>query len=78
MNLNRVVPYLSRINSCEGTREKPQLLYVTKGGKENSLIFHFKENGKFYQYRANVTVMPNLEGKYVNLLDDLAKLSNFL
>jgi hypothetical protein len=52
MNLNRVVPYLSRINSCEGTREKPQLLYVTKGGKENSLIFHFKENGKFYQYRA--------------------------
>ena len=24
------------------------------------------------------TVMPNLEGKYVNLLDDLGKLSNFL
>jgi hypothetical protein len=52
MNLNRVVPYLSRINSCEGTREKAQLLYITKGGKENFLIFHFKENGKFYQYCA--------------------------
>ena len=39
MNLNRVVPYLSRINSCEGTRENPQLLYVTKGGKKNSLTF---------------------------------------
>jgi hypothetical protein len=52
MNLNRVVPFLSRINSCEGTREKSQLLYVTKGGKKFVLNFHFKENGKFYQYRA--------------------------
>ena len=52
MNVTRVVPYLSRINSCEGTRKKPELLYVTRGGKNNSLIFHTKENGKFFQYRA--------------------------
>ena len=52
MEINRVVPYLARINIDEGTRDKPILLYVTKGGKENSLIFHFKENGKHYQYRA--------------------------
>ena len=52
MNVTRVVPYLSRINSCEGTRTKPELLYVTRGGKNNSLIFHTKENGKFFQYRA--------------------------
>jgi hypothetical protein len=51
MNWNRVVTYLARINSCEGTRQKPELLYVTQGGKENSLIFHTKENGKFFQYR---------------------------
>ena len=51
MNSNRVVPYLARVNSCEGTRQKPELLYVTRGGKENSLIFHTKENGKFFQYR---------------------------
>ena len=52
MNVTRVVPYLSQINSCEGTRKKPELLYVTRGGKNNSLIFHTKENGKFFQYRA--------------------------
>ena len=52
MEINRVVSYLARINIDEGTRDKPILLYVTKGGKENSLIFHFKENGKHYQYRA--------------------------
>ena len=51
MNSNRVVPYLARVNSCEGTRQKPELLYVTRGGKKNSLIFHTKENGKFFQYR---------------------------
>ena len=34
MNLNRGVPYLSRINFCEGTSEKPQLLYVTKDGEK--------------------------------------------
>ena len=38
MNSNRVVPYLARIDSREGTRQKPELLYVTQGGKENSLI----------------------------------------
>ena len=54
MEINCVVPYLSRMNTCQGTREKPEILYVTKGGKENSLIFHFKENGKFYRYRAKV------------------------
>ena len=52
MEINRVVPYLSRINTCQGASRKPEIIYVTKGGKDNSFIFHFKENGKFYQYRA--------------------------
>ena len=54
MNSNRVVPYLSRFNSCEGTRKKPEISYVTRGGKQNSLIFHTKENGQFFQYRAKL------------------------
>ena len=52
MEINRVVPYLSRINTCQGASRKPEIIYVTKGGKDNSFIFHFKENGKFFQYRA--------------------------
>ena len=55
MNSNRVVPYLSRINSCEGTRKKPEILYVTRGGKQNSLIFHTKENGQCFK-RQHITV----------------------
>jgi hypothetical protein len=51
MNSNRVVPYLARMNSCERTRQKPKLLYVTLDGKENSLIFHTQENEKCFQYR---------------------------
>ena len=54
INSNRVVPYLSRINSCEGTRKIPEILYVTRGEKQNSLIFHAKENGQFFQYRAKL------------------------
>jgi hypothetical protein len=46
MEINRVVPHLSRINMDERTRDNPLLLFVTKGGYENSLIFNFKENGK--------------------------------
>ena len=34
MNSNRVVPYLARVNSCEGTRQKPELLYVTRVEKK--------------------------------------------
>jgi hypothetical protein len=51
MYSNRVVRYLARINSCDGTRQKPELLFVTRGEKENSLLFHTKENRKFFQYR---------------------------
>ena len=51
MNTTRVVPYLNRLN-LEGTRAKPSLLNITKGGKENSLIFHTKEDEKYFQYRA--------------------------
>ena len=49
---DQIVPYLSRINIESGTRKIPFLLYVTRGGKLNSLIFHFKEGGKYYQYCA--------------------------
>ena len=34
-----------------GDRETPTLLYVTRGPKNDSLIWHFEENGKFFQYR---------------------------
>jgi hypothetical protein len=50
MSTQRRVPYLSRLNN-EGTREKPCILYVTKGGKDDSMIFHMKEENNYYQYR---------------------------
>ena len=52
---DKIVPYISRINHEFGTRKNPYLLYVTKGGKLNSLIFHFKEDNKYYQYRQDNT-----------------------
>ena len=50
MSTQRRVPYLSRLNN-EGTREKRCKLYVTKGGKDDSMIFHIKEENNYYQYR---------------------------
>ena len=47
---DKIVPYLSRINHDFGCRKNPYLIYVTKRGKLNSLIFHFKEGNKYFQY----------------------------
>ena len=44
-------PFLSRIKDDLGSRQNPYLLYITKGGKSDSRIFHFKENNKYFQYR---------------------------
>ena len=50
------LPYLRHIRYDEsivtaGDRKNPQLLYVTSGALDNSFLWHFEENGKFYQYR---------------------------
>ena len=50
MSTQRRVPYLLRLNN-EFTREKPCILYITKGGKDNSMIFHMKEENNYHQYR---------------------------
>ena len=47
---DKIVPYLSRLNHDFGCRKNPYLIYVTRGGKLNSLIFHFKEENKYFQY----------------------------
>ena len=50
------IPYLRHLKWSEtvvtsGDRETPTLLYVTRGPKNDSLICHFEENGKLFQYR---------------------------
>ena len=50
------LPYLRHIRYDEsivtaGDRKNPHLLYVTSGVLDNSFLWHFEENGKFYQYR---------------------------
>ena len=47
METTQSVPYLNRLNTVEGTRQKPHLLYVTHGGKKDSYIFHYKEEKQF-------------------------------
>ena len=47
---DKIEPYLSRLNHDFGCRKNPYLIYVTRGGKLNSLIFHFKEENKYFQY----------------------------
>ena len=51
METTQSVPYLNRLNTVEGTRQKPHLLYVTHGGKKESYIFHYKEENLYFQYR---------------------------
>ena len=51
METTQSVPYLNRLNTVEGTRKKPHLLYVTHGGEKESYIFHYKEENLYYQYR---------------------------
>ena len=50
------LPYLRHLKWDEtvvmsGNRKTPTLLYVTRGPKNDSLIWHCEENGKFFQYR---------------------------
>ena len=52
MNVLKKVSYLSRLEINEGTRKKKFLIYVTRGGQDNSFIFHTKAESKYYQYRA--------------------------
>ena len=66
---DKIVPYLSRINHEFGTRKSPYLLYVTKGGKSNSLIFHFKEDGKYFQYRQDNTTKNSVTLKCIYKLN---------
>ena len=51
METTKTVPYLKRLDTNEGTRQNPHLLYVTHGGKKESYIFHYKEENLCYQYR---------------------------
>ena len=49
--MNRlVVPYLDNLTTENGTRLNPFILHVTRGQRDNSYVFHFKENRKYYQY----------------------------
>ena len=53
METTKTVPYLKRLDTNEGTRQNPHLLYVTHGGKKESYIFHYKQENLCYQYRVN-------------------------
>ena len=49
METTKTVPYLKRLDTNEGTRQNPHLLYVTHGGKKESYIFHYKQENLCYQ-----------------------------
>ena len=43
METTQSVPYLNRLNTVEGTRQKPHLLYVTHGGKKRVIFVTTKK-----------------------------------
>jgi hypothetical protein len=46
------VKYLDHLVTNIGTRNEPFLLYVTRGQRDDSFIFHFKKDGLYFQYSA--------------------------
>ena len=42
-------PHVDYENIAGGTLETPVLVDITHGGKDESRIFHFKENEKYFQ-----------------------------
>ena len=50
MTENQTVPYLDRIKCDIGTRKNPILFHVTRGQRDDSFIFHTKEDRKYFQY----------------------------
>jgi hypothetical protein len=41
---------LTGTSKIDGTRENPNFLYTSNGGRAKSVIFHTEENRKLYQY----------------------------
>ena len=44
-------PFFEYADIPTGDRNTPVLTHITKGGKDNSRIFHTKENGLYHEYR---------------------------
>ena len=60
MNIIQKVLYLERVKQNGGNRKNPLLIYVTKGGKDDCLIFHTKEESNYYQYRAKSVLKKSI------------------
>ena len=57
------MPYFfDDLNTENGTRKNPFLLHFTSGQKDDSRVFHFKENRKYFQYH-----ISNINKKSINL-----------
>ena len=50
----------SGTSKIEGTRENPNFLYTSNGGRAKSVIFHTEEDGKLYQYHKNSVNMNDV------------------
>ena len=54
-NNDLYIPFIQHINESgtskiEGTRENPNFLYTSNGGRAKSVIFHTEEDGKLILY----------------------------
>ena len=64
-NNDLYIPFIQHINESgtskiEGTRENPNFLYTSNGGRAKSVIFHTEEDGKLYQYHKNSVNMNDV------------------
>ena len=57
------IPYLEFMATDCGTRKNPFLMHLTSGERDNSHVFHFKEDNKYFQYHIN-----NVYKKSLNLI----------
>jgi hypothetical protein len=51
--MNNKVIYLDKISSDIGSRKNPALIHVTRGQKDNSFVYHTKEDRKYFQYHTS-------------------------
>ena len=56
------IPYLEYMTTDCGTRKNPFLIHVTSGERDNSHVFHCKEDNKYFQYH-----IKNVNKASVNL-----------
>ena len=54
-------PHVDYENIAGGTLETPVLVDITHGGKDESRIFHFKENEKYFQMVPNYVTKKSVQ-----------------